>query len=253
MEISTMISEVRRALGRPHEAVLGDEDILMEIWQAVSYYRALLKLTNEAWIINRVNLNVPASTATEMNLVADGFGQAFLIHTIDPSNPYHIRRTVDIIKLEQMSMYWSGPDHLQIGGSWWTPHVAMAFAPFNENGIWKIAWAPAHMQSATYKMYYTVGASTVPPVFDDTTAFPIEEQNFFLIADIAQNLFATIADPEKGLDERQKLLALTAKKKCDQWGPVFESQRWEGFRREQPMRRKVFGQRRSSNLRLDYK
>src|SRR5262245_16428012 len=117
MLISIMISEVRRALGRPLEAVLGDEDILMEIWQTVSLYRAKLKLTNEAWVINRFDLTVPGAPITEMTLSADGFGQAFLIHTIDPNNPYHIRRTVDIVKLEQLSMYWPGPDSLQIGGS----------------------------------------------------------------------------------------------------------------------------------------
>jgi len=253
MQIATMISEVRRALGKPNEAVIHDADILMEIWQVVSYYRALLNLTNEAWVIGRWDMNIPAGPTTEMNITADGFEQAFLIHSIDDNNPYHIRRTVDIIKLEQLSMYWHGPDTLQIGGSWWSPHVAMGFAPFNESGVWKMAWLPAHLQACTYRVYYTRGASIVPPVFDDTTAFPIEEQNFFLIADIAQNLFASIADPAKGLDERQKLLALTAKKKCDQWLPVFEAQRWEGFRREQPMRRRVFGQSRASNIRTDYK
>ena len=252
MQMSVFIQEVRRALLRPPEAVLGDEDILLESWQVISLYRARLRLTNEAWSIKRFDLDVPAADK-EMNLNADSFGQAFLIHSIDPSNPYHIRRTVDIVKIEQLSMYWGGPDNLQIGGSWWSPHVAMAFAPFNEDGQWKIMWLPAHLQACSYRMYYTVGAAVVPPIFDDVTAFPLEEQNFYLISDVAMNLLPMVADSVKGFDERQKLQVEVLKKKLQQWEPVFESERWEGFRREQPMRRKVFGQSRASAVRTDYK
>lgn len=247
MLISTAITQIRRALGRPLEAVLGDEDILLEIWENVSMRRAQLKLTNEGWQISRWNINVPAGTTTETSINRGDFGQVFLIHTISPGNPYHIRRTVDIVKLEQLSMYWSGPDALQIGGSP-TPHVAQAFAPFNENGQWKIAWAPAHAQACTYQGYYTPGAAVVPPVFDDSMNFPIEEQNFFIIADCALNLFALLADKTTGLNAQQLLLKEVADKKYQQWSPIFEQQRWEGFRREQPMHRKIFGPKRGRGM-----
>lgn len=252
MLIRTMMSEVRRLLGYPQEAELPEDRVLMEIWQTTNYYRTLLRLTNEAWNIGRWDLIVPAGQ-TEALITPGDVGQIFLIQTVDPSNTLHIPRTVDIVKLEQMSMYWGGPDNLPIGGSWTYPHVAMAFAPFNEQGTWKISWLPEHQQSCTYRVCYTSGPSIVPPIVDDNSQIGLEEANFFLMADVALNLFGHIADSEKGLNEKQKILQATCEKKVAQWGPVFEAARWEGFRREQPMRRKVFGQSRASNIRSDYR
>lgn len=243
MLISTVINLVRSGLGDPPEQVLGDDQIIMELWGVVALRRAQLKLTNESWIINRAWLDVPAGTTTEMNISAGDFGQAFLIRTVDTNNAYFVSRTVDIVKPEQLSMYWGGPDNLQMGGTQYSPHVAAAFAIFNENGQWKIMWKPAHLVGCRYRMWYTPGPPTVPPLFDDSTGFPIEEQNFFIIASIAINLFPRLADPEKGYNEQQKLLLEVQDRKYEEWAPVFNAQRLEGFRRETPMHRKIWGSR----------
>src|SRR5687767_13840246 len=97
MLMSVFISEVRRALLRPPEAILGDEDILLEAWGVITHYRSRLRLTNEAWDIGRWDMDVP-TTEGEMNITADRFGQAFLVHTIDSADPSHVRRTVDLVK-----------------------------------------------------------------------------------------------------------------------------------------------------------
>lgn len=248
MLIKTMLGEVRRALGYPAEALLTDASILMEIWGVTTFYRAKLRATAESWQIGRWMINVPAGTPTETNIDADNFANIIMIKTVDPNNISHIPRMVDFVKPEQMTSYWSGPDNLQIGGGFNMPHVAACFAPFQQDGQWKIAWAPAHLAAAQYEMWYSTGADTVPPIFEDTSEMPIEEQNFFLIADTSLNLFGAIADPEKGLNERQKLLMATQKKKTDQWAPFFEEQRWNGFRREPRQHRKIFGESRDGRM-----
>lgn len=246
MLISVMINIVRSGLGDPTEQELGDDLIIMQIWEVVAMRRAQLKLTNEAWQIGRFNLDVPAGQTTEKNISPGDFGQAFLIRTVDPNNAYFKSRTVDIVKPEQLSMYWGGPDNLQMGGQQYSPHVAAAFAIFNEGGQWKVMWKPAHLQPATYKVWYNVGADIVPPVFDGASGFPIEEQNFFIIADCSLSLFPRLADPQSGYDERQKLLVQVQDKKYQQWAPIFDAQRLEGFRREVPQHRKIFGSRHSN-------
>jgi len=251
MLLSTMIVEVRRALGRPPEAILDDSDVLMEIWGVTTFYRSKLRMTRESWSIGRWPLVVPAS-ATEANIDLGDFSSAIMIKTTDPSNPYHMPRMVDIVKPEEMSAYWSGPDNLPIGGGWAHPHVAACFSIFNEAGQWKIAWLPQHNQSCVYTMWYSTGPNTVPPIFDDTSLMPIAEQDFLIIANTAINLFGQIAHPEKGLNARQKLLAQTQLQKMQQWGPLFEEARWDGFSREPRQHRKIFGENREGRIGRGY-
>jgi hypothetical protein len=247
MLIKTAISEIRRGLGRPHDAQLGDPDILMELWQVVTYYRSRLMLTPEPWDIKRETVTVPNGTTRELDLSITDFGEAFLIRTEDDgSNPYFIARTVDVIRPEQMSQYWAGPEALLVGGSWWTPHVAVAMSIFNEEGQLKLMWAPAHQESADYTIWYVRGAATVPPLMDDTTEFPMEEQNWYIIADCIINLMPHLADEKMGLNMKQQALIGTAEKKMKQWEPVFYARLLDGPRSETTQRRKIFGQSRSS-------
>ncbi len=252
MLITTMLSEVRRALGFPPEAVMSDDQILMEIWGVTTFYRSKLRMTSESWSIGRWDLQVPAGTPTETTIDPSDFSAIFMIKTSDPNNIYHVPRMVDFVKPEQVSFYWSGPDNLQIGGGFAMPHVAACFYPFNEGGQWKIGWQPAHSQGCVYTVWYSTGAITVPPIMADTSLMPIEEQNFLLIAESAVNLFAMLADTDKGLNERQKLLAQTQLRKLQQWEPLFEEARWNGFRRETQQRRKVFGENRSGRIGRGY-
>lgn len=247
-----MISEIRRALGYPTEQELGDDALIMEIWGVTTFYRGQLRETHESWSIGRWSMVVNAGTPAETNIVPGDFAEAFLIKTYDPSNAYHMPRQVDIVKPEDMAGYWSGPDNLAIGGGFAHPHVAACFAPINEGGQWKLLWAPVHQQTCQYMVWYTNSSSTVPPIYDDVSQLPIEEQNFLLIADVSLNLFAHLAHPEKGLNERQKLLAATQEKKMGQWAPLFQEMRWNGFRREPRQHRKVFGENRSGRIGRGY-
>jgi len=248
MLMAVFIGEVRRALGYPSEQELGDDQILMEAWGVTAFYRTKLRLTHESWSVKRWPMPVNAGLPAETNITLGDFAEVVMIKTYDPNNPYHIPRMIDAVRVDQMTSYWSGPDNLPIGGGWAHPHVAACFAPINEDGQWKMLWTPAHSQSCVYMVTYSTGSASVPPIFDDTSLFPIEEQHFFLIADCALNLFAFLADPDKGLNERQKLLAQAQEKKVQQWAPLFEEARWSGFRRETPQRRKIFGESRAGRI-----
>lgn len=245
MQIATAVSQIRRGLGRPHFAQISDPDILLEIWEVVAYYKSVLNLTNQGWNLKRKRFFVDAGTITEMNLNADSFGSAVFATSIDDTNPYFIKRTIDVVGPEQMSKYFSGPTNLQVGSGWYTPHVAQVFAIWRQSGEWKISWLPAHLQTAEYELWYTEGAAVLPPLFDDNLNFPIEDSSFLIIADCIINLLPMLADPKLGLDEQQKLLLATAQKKVAQYTPILEAQRWE-IHKEPTQRRKVFGQRRSN-------
>lgn len=243
MLLSTMISEVRRGLGYPSEQEIDDSQILLEIWGVTTFYRGKLRLTHESWSINRWPMPVSAGLPCETNITPGDFAEVIMIKTYNPSSPYHEPRMVDAVKPEDMSSYWSGPDSLPIGGGWAQPHVAACFAPINENGQWKMLWLPAHMTSCVYMVTYSTGPAMTPPIFDDTSLMPIAEQDFFIIAESALNLFPNLAS-EKGLNERQKLLMAVQAKKVEQWAPLFETMMWNGFRREPRQHRKIFGESR---------
>jgi hypothetical protein len=249
MLITTAISEIRRGCGRPHEAELGDDSVLLELWQALTYYRAVLNLTHEAWTVKRWDFTVASGTTTEMEIdsveVPD-FGSEIFIQSKDDTNPYFLRRTINCVRPEQMTQYYSGPTNLVIGSGWLLPHVAAVFSIFRESDQWMIQWLPAHAQDAEYTLWYISGASTTPPLFTSiaTTDFPIEDLNWLIVNDSILNLFPHLADPETGLNPKQQALFDIAKKKVEQWTPVLEARRWDGPRREQTQHRKVYGQKR---------
>lgn len=244
MEIKIAIGEIRRGMGYPNEAELSDASILMELWQTITLYRSSLNRSPEAWEISRWPFTVDADTK-ERNMSISDFGEGIFAQSKDDSNPYFLQRTIDLVRPDQMSMYWSGPTNLSIGGTWWGKHVASAFAVFNEGSQWKISWMPKHMQSADYVLWYVPGPAIVPPLFDDNTLFPLEEQNWFIVADCVVNLMPHIADRDKGLDAKQQALVEVATKKMQQWAPIFETRKWDGPRRENTTHRKIFGQSRS--------
>lgn len=248
MNLSVMISEIRRGLGYPSEQELDDSQILLEIWGVTTFYRGKLRLTHESWAINRWQMPVTAGLPCETNITPGDFAEVIYIKTYDPTSTYHIPRTVDAVKPEDMSAYWSGPDNLQIGAGFSFPHVAACFAPINENGQWKMLWLPAHQQSCIYLVTYSTGPATAPPIFDDTSLMPIAEQDFFIIAESALNLFPMIASDEKGLTKRQELLMAVQAKKVQQWAPLFETMMWNGFRREPRQHRKIFGESRDGRV-----
>lgn len=245
MLIRTAISEIRRGLGRPHDAELSDSDILMELWQVLVFYRSVLNLTHESWSVKRWDFFVNPGSPTEKKISVPDFGSSIFVTSKDETNPYFIKRTINVVGPEQMSMYYSGPTNLPIGGTWWSPHVASVFSVFNEKGVWKIQWLPAHQASAEYTMWYVAGCDTAPPLYDGSTGYPIEESNWLIVATCIVNLFAHLADEEKGLNPKQQALLQTAQAKVAQYSPVLEARRWESPHRETSQRRKIFGSRRS--------
>lgn len=245
MLVKTAIGEIRRGLGRPHDAELSDPDIIMELWQAISLYRANLNMSNQPWQIKRLNVDIPAG-ATEKVITCPDLGQAFMMRTVNTGNPYFIGRTVDIVRPEQMSMYWSGPENTPMIGSYSRPHVAVVFTLFREASSWKLMWAPSHQESCRYQLWYTTGQSVIPPLFDSALGIPAEEQSSYIVAECVINLMPHLADPEKGLNPKQQVLLQAAERKVQQWIPIIEARKWDGPYREPTTRRKVFGQSRSS-------
>jgi hypothetical protein len=246
MEIKVALGEIRRGLGRPHEAELSDSDILMELWQVLVYYRSILNLTHESWSVKRWDFFVNPGSISEKKITVGDFGSAIFVTSKDDVNPYFIKRTIEVVGPEQMSLHYSGPTNLLIGGTWWSPHVAAVFSVFNENGIWKISWLPAHSSSAEYTMWYVAGVTTTPPLYDGSTGYPIEESNWLIVANCIVNLFPHLADEETGLNPKQQTLLQSAQAKVAQYSPVLEARRWDGLHREPTQRRKIFGQRREN-------
>lgn len=221
---------------------LSDAAILMELWQVITYYRTRLNLSDESWQVSTFRLNVPAGSVRIGNISASDFGSAFLIRSENTeNNPYFIGRTVDIVRLTDMAKYYSGPENTPYVGNWWGPHVATAMAPYQDGGQWKMMWSHPHSEAAAYTVYYTPGPANVPPVFADNTQFPLENQNWYIIADVAYNLMPYLADAKTGLNPKQQALMGMLEKKLKQYEPVFHSQVTDGPRRESTVKRRIFG------------
>jgi hypothetical protein len=248
---STFIERVRFGLGMPSETDVADADILMELWQVVNMYRADLSLAPYDWTIGRFTITVPAapfvgvSQASEVGNIYDeqpvpvgDFGSAIWIHTI-PVTPWQERRTVDIVKADRLSFFYAGPD-IPVGTGW-VPHVAAAFAFYYTNGTWTVQWRPRHLESAQYLCTYSTGSDTVPPIFDGTVNMPLEEQAWNCVHCVTVNLFPHLADPDKGLDQRQQKLEEIAQQKMARWDQIFTNRKWDGFSHETTKKRKGYG------------
>ncbi len=152
LPISTVIERVRAKMGRPSETLLGDQEILLRFWETAEFFKEQLKLTYESWIVGKWDMPVPANT-DQVIITPSDWGEAFRIHTIDPNDPNHIPRVIDIIKQDQDQSFYSGPNTSQ--GAYRSPWVAAYFAPYNLGGQWYFKVLPKHEVACQYRVFYT--------------------------------------------------------------------------------------------------
>jgi len=139
MDISVFIERVRTGLGHPHEAELGDDMILMQAWETITMYRADLNLGGQQWGVKFWLFTIPGSNTVGSSLTIDtmklgvtDFQTGVSVYTYSSSNPYHQRRTIDLINIDQFNMYFDGPEIPISTG--YIPHVAAAMSIYNSAG-----------------------------------------------------------------------------------------------------------------------
>lgn len=237
--VRSILSDIRGYLGRPDQKRVPDHEVLLRLWDKQSFYNKELKLTRENWMVNRFFLTVdPGINEKPINPPDGDFGEAFLIETFSDSDSNLVRREVPIVPYQDIDRFYEGPNTEQ--GSGGQVHVAAAFAPFNLQGQWNMAWYPKHSQSAIYRTWYTPeGCGQVS--LEGNLRFPMDDLTNLVKVDTALTCFPMLIDEEqKELTAKQKEIKDQLNADRSQYYPTFETARHQ-MRREHTGRRGQWG------------
>lgn len=158
--VREILGSVRSYLGQPGFDRLDNGTILMHLYDQIDLQLTRLALTDENWIINRVEKDIGPGV-DEVSLPPT-FGRPFLVETVDDGSNLYIRREINIVDVQDWNLYWSG--YTRGVGTEYLVHVAEVCAFFgNENSPLKtVKFAPQHNLTATYRIWYEIGKTANP-------------------------------------------------------------------------------------------
>lgn len=176
VQIKQVVNDVILKAGAPDSGRLSRWVILRLLHLKMDHYRARLQITDENRFLERWPLTVTPGN-DEFAVDAAQAGKWLLCHTVDDSDPNHVRREVELVKIQNMDLFYLGPP--SGGGSVGSPHVARSFTFFTEQGQTKVKVTPKHDQSAQYLFWYQPDRP-LPPKLQDN--YPLLENFVNVVA-----------------------------------------------------------------------
>lgn len=121
-----------------------------------------------SWSVSSTILTTAANTDTYL-ITAPNFGKDVLVHTIDPSNDWHVEREIPRISLQSRQQGYFGPKEATTNGAY---HSAELMVFYREAGATYVQVRPQPAGSVQYKIWYdteviddvTLGGSPIVPV-----------------------------------------------------------------------------------------
>lgn len=168
VQIRQIVNGVILKAGSPDTGRLPRWVILWFLQRKIDYYRTRLQITDENRFVERWPLTVTPGS-DEFNVDA-AQGRWLLCHTADDNDPNHVRREVELVNLQNLDLHYLGPP--SAGQRISTPHVAVAFTFFTEQGQQKVKVTPRHDQVAQYLFWYEPDRP-LPPQLDSN--YPLLE------------------------------------------------------------------------------
>jgi len=150
--INNIIGGVRLHLRTPSEDKIGDGKIAEYLLRKIDYYLNELNLTDQNWLLEKWQLDVDASTQIyTVNPSSAPFGRPILCETMDESDPFHERREITIVDLQDRDLFYRGPQQ-----AWATapPHSAITMTFFRSGGQKRVLVEPQPAVSASYRFWF---------------------------------------------------------------------------------------------------
>lgn len=180
--VNNIIGGVRLYLRMPPEDKLSNGMIAEYLLDKITYYLNELNLTDQNWLLEKWMLTVTALKDTYLVLPSSApWGRPILCETVDQSDPFHIRREIPIIDLQDRLLRYTGYQTSLSAAV--PPYTAASMSFFSEGGQKKVKLDPAPQAAAQYRFWFEP-SRLLPQAFADDTRV-LENFSNLLKVDVA--------------------------------------------------------------------
>lgn len=212
-----IMASVRATLDYPSPETLKNQLLLLKLQEKVEHYFNEMSLTDRNWFLETTILHAKPNEDDYIIPVSD-WGRAVNAETMDLTDPYHYRREIEIIDVQDRNLFYRGTDKAftTVGNS--VKHTAMSLGQFRDpnTGEIHILMTPVPSIAADYRIFYEPNRP-VPAGLTANLKFLDNFRNL-LITDLALTClpYARLDDPFK------TDLAQTLASDLQAYGRVFE-------------------------------
>lgn len=169
IDYNRLIGEVRTECGDPDPHKPSDDFIMMQAGDVAQAMMNRLGNAPPGWSQRFFDLPVgPGNDGTFLIAEAD-FSKPVRVHTIDPTDPYHVTRKIDDCDWQNVDEFYRGPKVAQEGG-----HSARVMVFWRAGAALNVSVIPEPREPVQYRIWFNTGAigdprrgdsAPVPPEF----------------------------------------------------------------------------------------
>lgn len=146
---SDNIAAIRRRLGMPLADAPSDPMLMQLLIDQVANFTASLANTRNHWRVDKTLLTV--NEGQEDYLIGAGdFGRPFLVHTVDETDTYHVRREIPIVLMQDADHRYVGAQQSGMVAS----HSAVEAIFYRQYENWYVRFVPIPGGNASYQIWY---------------------------------------------------------------------------------------------------
>ncbi len=122
-----ILASVRATLDYPDPDKLKQQLLVLKLREKVDHYFNRMALTDRNWFLDSVVVNTSSNQDT-YTISAQNWGRPILCETQDLTDPQHVRRSIEIIDLQDRELRYEGPKQSSVGAGFGTKHTATSMA-----------------------------------------------------------------------------------------------------------------------------
>lgn len=164
LNFDRLVAEVRTDLAEPDINSPTDDRILQAAGDVVQLRHNEASNSGVGWSVRSRDITTQPGQPSYLMAENEVFGKPQRIHTIDPQDPFHCTRKIDIIERQDIEERYQGPIQSRLGSSF---HTAAAAVVYWEFGVPYIEFVPTPNGQATYRVWFETGEITEPNLGDN--------------------------------------------------------------------------------------
>src|SRR5262249_37009012 len=158
-----IIGEIRLECGTPEPNAPGDDLILMKIGDVAQLLQNQAQNTPHGWSVSYYDLPAQAGKSDDYLIPFEqSWGKPQRVHTILPTDRYHVNRSIPIYERQNIEEAYRGPQEAVTRSHWNGPHSAAAFIFYQKFGTPFCSIVPAPAEPALYRLWFETGAIPEP-------------------------------------------------------------------------------------------
>ena len=234
--IKQVVQGIRNYLGYPDYLMLPNHTILLRLYDEMDHQRNQMNLPNQGWFLTHQQIDVTPGS-DEIPVAAIVGGSRFvpiLVTTRDDSDPTHIRREVPIVTVQDMDLYYIGPQVSNDPSAFPNEASSMAFYTNENSGQFVAKVTPQANQTASYDVWYQPDRPNPPGFLGNYTL--LESFVNLMKVSVAIICLPDLLKPDGGNAAQLNLRQTTLATQQARYDSVFEVQKQMSFNQDKGRR-----------------